>query len=280
MNSNFREVISLVIFTALVIISGGIFIGSAFSDYFIGYQISFLNKYIFAFVLTVIAMGVSFSHIANKSRSVKAASGIFHSWLSREIIFINALLGSSALLIFSNYYPQYYSFILKPLTGFLTILFSILSVLAVGKVYSLESQKTWKGFNNYITPLNSALLLASVSSYYSIGFIFIKFIAFGLFFTDFLLSIAHYRKFYKHYKTPEVFIFPTMVNFTSQLYQIRKIIFIVLLVIFYSDTFYALILAGLMIVTDRFIFYAGAVQILPVKDVAEVRKQKLDDSLK
>ncbi|MFC1936329.1 dimethyl sulfoxide reductase anchor subunit family protein [Chloroflexota bacterium] len=151
---------SLILFTVITQISVGSFWTAQFFLPFEDYLL--FNRSLYAsFVLMLIGLSFSLSHLNSPIRAYFAVSNLRNSWLSREIIFAllyTTFLGITILNLWLNFIPRKIIFVLIwtcSLLGFL-LLYSMI------RVYMQRTINTWNTFYTPISFFSAALILGAL----------------------------------------------------------------------------------------------------------------------
>lgn len=100
-------------------------------------------------VMAIAALIVSFLHLGTPSNAFHALNNIVTSWLSREILFVAMFAGGTAVVTLLYFKTAGSPKLIRYLV-ILTALAGILAILAMAKVYMLETVPAW---NSLATPM-------------------------------------------------------------------------------------------------------------------------------
>ena len=155
--------ISLIIFTLLIQTSVGIFLTTLFNLWINKKEMLDISVIILSTCLGLIILGLisAMAHLGNPKNAPHAISNISHSWLSREIVIINAFAFSLVILWVFRFMGFQENFLIIEMASLIS---GILTIWAMSRVYLLKVVPVW---NSIATPMDfcgTALLTGSVAS--------------------------------------------------------------------------------------------------------------------
>ena len=272
MDKKFSDLIPLVIFTSFMTVATGLICGLTLMQIIEPDMIFTFNNIHIITGITLFGFAASFFHLTKKFRAVRALFGMKKSWLSREIFFGSLFMFLLSLIYLNHYFN---------LGIHLNLLFSVaaitslITVYCVGMVYNLQTQLSWKGSLNLLSPFISATLIATTyyqsqmdSSYLPIILLL-------------ALDFYYFTKRYKLLLTKKnltSFHFPHLIIPSIVYLQIRGIITFLLVPLLLIFGFVPFYLPGILVVIDRITFYSSAIQINPDCGVSQVRKKILEQA--
>ncbi|MDX1285232.1 MAG: DmsC/YnfH family molybdoenzyme membrane anchor subunit, partial [Draconibacterium sp.] len=158
---------SLVFFTVLGQMGAGLYLGQklilCYNRLFnSGIQLNSRRLLLFSFVLSLLALIVSFSHLGNPKNAFFALSNFRNSWLSKEIFFLSAFIGIMLFeLVFANWFES--SDKRELIISIVGSIISVAFIFSMIRLYRLETVPVWNSnytfFNFYNTAFLGGLLI-------------------------------------------------------------------------------------------------------------------------
>jgi DMSO reductase anchor subunit len=268
METRFAHVVPLLIFTSLAIIGTGLVTANHFYDHS-----EPLDLYLFygALICTMVGGAASFLHLGKKGRSPRAILGVAHSWLSREVLFL-AFFGMAviATIVYARLDMSDYQ---TSFTAISTVCGLVLC-FTIGMVYNLPAQVAWRGLLNLSQPVIGALVLASVL-YPPEGQMAWRYAT--ILGVDIVFAVLRFRRHHQLSGLQDAVIFKQEYKWLDRLWIVRQSLWaFIVAAVFAGLPLVAGFLAAVMIVIDRFILYASAVQLKPESLIAEERNRRMD----
>lgn len=275
-DNRFKHIVPLVIFSVLALMAAGLILPLFVLFYFPLGGAPWLGGFLMTIVvLTALGIAVSLLHLGKKTRMLRAAFGLGHSWLSREVLAVALYMGVTAFVMVWLESGQMSYGMLQ--NGLLVLaLLGLLLAVTIGLVYRLEAQPGWKGMIFFLSPVSNALLLGTVflvflssRSTFLWGFYLVWAV-------DFMLGLLRALRFIKLKETGSAFGFSHMVKAARNLHVVRVALSVLLfpsmILFLYIPALLALI--G-VIAADRFCFFAGMVQPGPKSEIADLKKERM-----
>ena len=260
----------LVVFTSLAIAGAGLVAASAYFE--TAHAVPCARAVIAGAVLLAAGLAVSLGHLGQKRRAGMAARGAGRSALSNEALLAALALAAAAAAAALPALPALSGTpapALAAAAGALNALF----LVSVGLVYGVRGQRTWQGFSVW-TPLTGGLAFGAIAlqSTAEPGGVFpatLLFIA-----TDALIFTQRWRDVTGIAFTEATLANPWLVR-RSQLLGARFFLLdaVPFFVLAVSPSPVAALAAAAGLATDRFAFYALAVQHTTEHEVAAVETQ-------
>jgi DMSO reductase anchor subunit len=274
--TDFRHLVPLLLFTALVVIAAGITMAVAVVHLLQPASLAFaMPLLVTAFALTATGGAISLLHLGRKERAGRAVLGLAHSWLSREAflsgVFAAATLTALVVLLF-GLSPLWYTIAVSVASAS-----GLFMTVAVGKLYDLGAQAGWRGMAQVLTPPVAALLLCSAlicmapgGTRHAAGF-------YGLWLADMVLLALRRRVLARNLREGAAFSFPVLSRVSSRAYWLRTLVSAAAVVLFALPDGPAVVVAviAVVIVLDRFCLYGAAARSTPAGEMARLRAERL-----
>lgn len=269
MDRHFKHMIPLVVFTMLAIVSAGLALGSAALAGSPGLMGA-------AAVGTLAGIAMSMLHLGRKQRFFRAGLGLFHSWLSREVIVAGGFAGVSLFTATGGY-----NYIIGGGLGlwvFLAAGLGVLLVLTLGMVYYLEARPSWFVRLQALTPLVSAVLLGTAlvgrrDRLYAV-------ILYTVWTIDFAAALARGRRFFELRPYKSRFVFPRLIRGTYAGHGLRLLLSPLFLVFLMTGRFaFGLGVLGAQVMLDRLLFYMGMEELSPRARMAEEKSKRMAQAI-
>lgn len=274
--NRFKPMVPLVIFSVMVLMGAGLIMPLFVLTYFQLGGAPWLGEFMVTIVvLTGLGIAVSLLHLGKKARMLRAAFGLGHSWLSREVLAAGLYMAAVALTLVLLETGRL-SFRMLQAGLLITFILALMLAMTIGKVYRLEAQPGWKGLIYSISPLFNALLVGAVFFVFLSSRSTFLLAFYPVWAIDFVLGMLRALRFTKSKETGAAFGFPHMVNAVRNLHVVRVTLSVLLLpsMVFFLYIPALLALLG-VIVADRFCFFAGMVQPGPKSEIAELKKKRM-----
>jgi len=283
MQEKFSHTIPLILFTTLLPVAIGLEIGAALagwtSDINAGARRPVL---IWSLGLSILAAIMVSFHLGHPTKGHTSLRGIFHSYLSREIVFggcFTGLLLVSTIVVYTAPESNLLIFIL-----ICTGIFGLATSFVIGRVYHLSAQISWRGLIPSAGPVLASLLtaLATVFIYtrsteLSGVFRIIFCLILGL---DAIFTIIRLTYYIQLKNRSYLLSYPRckILTISCLCLKIALAAFLMLNVI--RGPFpMALSFVFLQILLDRTAFYASAARQTPQTNIAIAKKQRMQDAL-
>ncbi len=274
MKEKFSHFVPLLIFTAFMILAAGTVMAVGAAHAFHAPREHPAVYLAAALALIAAGLAASFFHLGRKDRAHRAVLGLAHSWLSREVVSA-AVFGQTTALAFLTCVTGGGG-MLFDLFLYGAVVSSVLLLAALGMVYRLPRQRTWKGPATLASPLLSAGFLAAglLVPGTEVFPLVIGFSALGT--VDFVLFLLRVTLLIRASKYRPGLLFPNLATVLRPAFVLRLVASIgawTAALLFESAAAPALI--ALSILLDRFLFYAGAVKETPRSETAKIKDERM-----
>jgi len=281
MEERFRNLLPLLLFTALLVIAAGIAVGASGCFLFLSLIPRHLVTLLaWSFALSSAGALFSFLHLGRKGRTPQVIRGIGRSWLSREALaaaLFTIGIGIAMILALGKTRS-----LLDEALAAISLL-GLATTLCIGMLYHLPGQLTWKGRLPASTPAVSSLYLGSSFTlivslqYRATCFIHIFFFLWA---SDFALSVARRQRFANQSRHRRALLFPRLAPAVSFLHLLRLLFPFGVAFSIIDEAFWPVpFVIMAQVVMDRFTFYAGALQMTPRALFLELKDERMRSAL-
>lgn len=280
MREKFTQLLPLVVFTSAAVIGVGL-VAAAWLISLGETPVREIVSFLLWGGVGTIAAGqiISLFHVRRIGRTLKAAFGLSHSWLSREVVLVAVfflLAGLSAVVLGTAWGQNVWTILLPAAT-----VFGVAAVAAMGFVYQLRGQIGWQGTAQFLAAPISTIFLASAiagacrhTDLQPARVLFWLFLVF-----DALITILRYRQFMRAGGQPHTYTFPRFRYLAGIAIWIRLLLADVFgAVVFLMMAPLTAVLIVVAVLLDRTAFYLGAAQHTPKAEFARIKEERMRDA--
>jgi len=276
MENRFLHLVPLVVFTVMAIAAAGMMVGIT------GMQPAGITwpgigrDFLLTLALVGVGIVISFLHLGRRERFLLAASGIKHSWLSREVITAGIFFVSTGC---GYIFMKIGQAVLSDLAVTAAFIAALYMTWTIGMVYNIPGRFTWEGFPNTAAPVVTALLLGSFRlTLFSRRSLF-DWMFFIMWLVDFLMALSRAQAFRSQMKDKYKFVFPRLLLPTRVGHMARLVssFSLMIMAIFSWKSPILFMIIG-NIILDRLCFYAGAVEVSPKSEMASRKAERMKEA--
>ncbi len=265
----------LIVFTASLIVAVGLVLGAtAHAATANPPSGAILAPIAVSLSLVVVGTCLALLHLGRPSRAWQTIRGATHSWLSREALFtagFSFCTGSGAWLLHSGGVNSASMVVLS-----LGCALGVSTVWSVVMIYRQPAQHSWNRWSTRAAPLTgttlvgSAVTLLLADSPASWGSVLFFCLALSLDAAFGLTRILQSKR------TRYASIYPRMRPLITAAHGVRLALVAVIATTVFFELYLITVLAiSLLIFLDRFVFYAGAVQVTPKNEIGALRAKRM-----
>jgi len=278
MENRFLQLVPLVFFTVMAIAAAGLMIGIAgmLPAGIIWPGIG--RDYLLTLALAGMGIVISFLHLGKRERFLRAAVGIKHSWLSREVIAAGFFFVSTGC---GYIFMKIGQAVLSDLAVTAAFIAAVYMTWTIGMVYNIPGRFTWEGFPNTAAPLVIALLLGSHRLIIISGSrkSLFEWLFFLMWLVDFLLALSRAKVFRSRMENKYTFMFPHLLFPTRAGHMARLVLsFAMMTMAIFSWSSPILFMIIGNIILDRLCFYVGAVELSPKSEMASRKAERMKEA--
>jgi len=264
MDRKFSSLVPLIFFTAVMSMAVALALPAAAHP----------EKLLFpAFLLGAAALLISLLHLGKKRRAPLALLGLGRSWLSREVFLAGGFVCAAGIGVLDP----------GPAAGGVAALSGLATVAAFSRVYHLPGQIGWRGWPHTLSPV-TATLLAGAATHLAVletGRAFAAALLVILVAMDAGLAVKRRASLARRLRDSDRRLaFPGLAEAGRRLFPVRFFLVIpagaAVLFCPVPWRWTGLLVFGLVILADRFTFYAGAARETPRMALEEIRRERMN----
>lgn len=270
----FSHYLPLVVFTALMIAAAGWVAGIAVNHSLSESWTGRTQHLLAACILTVLGGAASLLHLGRKERAHLAVLGAARSWLSREVLAAGSFFGLTCLSLLLDFTGQEGAVLTACLCG--AGASAVVLMITMGMIYQLPQHLTWRTPAAALAPLVSALYLAACFILFGSMDFNLEFSFLVLWILDLILWWKRFAAYLRTESFHRTRLFPELKRWMwggSALRLAAAISVLPAIVLGSAETAFGLI--TLLIVIDRFCFYAGAAKATPESEMAGLKDERM-----